>query len=101
MLICMTANSALLLLIRSFSSALIMLVGKRYFAWYLLGDIVFYFALKIARNDLHYWLPIDGAPGFLFYFVHYAARDKSDGRFHLCCAFQAVRSSGDCTGLAA
>jgi hypothetical protein len=60
LLVCMTLNSASLLLIRGFCAALLMLIEKRFFAWYLLGDMGIYLVQKIARGDFHYWVPIDG-----------------------------------------
>jgi len=60
---CMMLNSALLLLIRSFSAAMLMLVKKRYFVVYLAGDMALYLLQKVARGDFHYWLPVDGAFG--------------------------------------
>jgi len=60
---CMLLNSALLLLIRSFSAAMLMLVNKRYFAMYMSGDMALYLLQKVARGDFHYWFPVDGALG--------------------------------------
>jgi len=60
---CMVLNSALLLLIRSFSAAMLMLAKKRYFVAYMAGDMALYLLLKVARGDFHYWLPIEGALG--------------------------------------
>ena len=60
---CMLLNSALLLLIRSFSAAMLMLVNKRYFLVYMAGDMALYLLQKVARGDFHYWMPVDGAIG--------------------------------------
>ena len=60
---CMIMNSALLLLIRSFSAAMLMLVNKRYFAMYLAGDMSLYLLQKVARGDFYYWFPLNGALG--------------------------------------
>ena len=65
----MILNSALLLLIRSFSAAMLMLAKKRYFAAYMAGDMVLYLLLKAARGDFHYWLPVDGAFGLFISLV--------------------------------
>jgi len=65
LLVCMTLNSTLLLLVRSFSAAMLMLVNKRYLVTYLAGDMALYLLQKVARGDFHYWLPIDGAGGLL------------------------------------
>ena len=60
---CMILNSALLLLLRSLSAAMLMVVSKRYFVAYMAGDMALYLLLKVARGDFHYWMPIDGAFG--------------------------------------
>jgi len=62
---CMMLQSALLLLIRSLSAAMLMLVKKRYLAMYMAGDVALYLLQKVARGDFHYWPPIDGAVGLL------------------------------------
>ena len=60
---CMMLNCALLLLIRSFSAAMLMIVKKRYFLLYMAGDMTLYLLQKVLRGDFHYWIPIDGALG--------------------------------------
>ena len=60
---CMIVNSALLLLTRSFSAAMLMLVNKSYFALYLVGDMALYLGVKAASGDFHYWLPVDSVFG--------------------------------------
>jgi len=60
---CMLLNSALLLLLRSFSAALLMLAKKRYLMMYMAGDMALYLLQKVARGDFHSWVPIDGALG--------------------------------------
>jgi len=62
---CMMLNCALLLLIRSFSAAMLMLVEKRYFLLYLAGDMALYLLQKVLRGDFHYWMPVGGALGLL------------------------------------
>jgi len=59
----MTLNSALLLLVRVFSAAMLMLVNKWYLAIYLTGDMALYLLQKVARGDFHYWIPVDGVFG--------------------------------------
>ena len=58
-------NSALLLLVRSLSAAMLMLVQKRYFVLYtgMAGEMALYLLQKVLRGDFYYWLPIDGALG--------------------------------------
>jgi hypothetical protein len=60
---CMVLNGTLLLLAKSFCAAMLMLVEKKYFVWYSVGDMILYFLQKIMRNDFHYWFPIDGVFG--------------------------------------
>ena len=69
LLVCMTLNSALMLLVRSFSAAMLVLVKKRYLAIYLAGDMALYLLQKVARGDFHYWLPVDGAFGLFMSLV--------------------------------
>ena len=63
--VCMVLNSALLLLVRSFSAAMLMLAEKRYFFIYWVGDMALYFLLKAARGDFHTEMPVDGVFGLL------------------------------------
>ena len=63
--VCMVINSSLLLLIRSLSAVMLMLVKRRYFLLYMAGDMALYLLLKVARLDFHYWMPIDGLLGLL------------------------------------
>ena len=55
----MVLNSALLLLLRSFSAALLMIVGARYFLAYMAGDMCLYLAQKLLRGAFLYWMPVD------------------------------------------
>jgi hypothetical protein len=57
---CMTLNSALLLLARSASAALLMHAKPSYFLWYVVGDCAFFFLQKAARGDIHYYGNLDG-----------------------------------------
>ena len=59
----MVLNSALLLLMRSLSAAMLMLVQKRYFVLFMAGDMALYLLQKVLRGDFYYWFPIDGAFG--------------------------------------
>ena len=60
---CMVLNSALLLLARSASAALLMLVQPSLFLYYVLGDIAFFFLQKAARGDIRYFENLDGWAG--------------------------------------
>jgi hypothetical protein len=54
-------NSTLLLLLRSFSASLLMLIGPKYYIMYCTGDMAFYFAQKLLRGDFDYWaISFDG-----------------------------------------
>ena len=66
---CTILNSSLLLLIRSFSAAMLLLAKKRYFVAHMAGDMALYSLQKVLRGDFHYWLPIDGAIGLFASFV--------------------------------
>ena len=62
---CMILNSALLLLMRSLSAAMLMLVRMRYFMLLMAGDVALYLLQKVARGDFRYWIPAYGAWGML------------------------------------
>jgi hypothetical protein len=62
----MILNSTLLLLIRSLTSALLLLADSRFLILYILGDVGLYLAVKAARRDFLYWIPIGGATGVGF-----------------------------------
>ena len=65
LLVCMTLNSTLLLLVRAFSAAILMLVNTRYLVMYLAGDMALYLLQKVARGDFFYWMPVAGALGLV------------------------------------
>ena len=65
--LCMTLNSALLLLVRSLSYAMLMLVNPAYVLFYALGDTAFFFLQKAARGDLEYFANVDGVVGAVFF----------------------------------
>jgi len=65
LLMCMALNSASLLLARSLSMSLLLLVKKIYFLMYMSGDMALYLLYKVAREDFHYWMPVDGVAGLL------------------------------------
>ena len=65
----MLLNSTLMLLVRAFSSAMMMLVNKRYFMAYMAGDMALYLSQKVGRGDFQYWLPVDGAFGLFMSLV--------------------------------
>jgi hypothetical protein len=62
----MMLNSTLVVIMKSFSAALIIIVGSKYYAWYLILDMALYFLQKALRNDLWYWPPVYGVKGILF-----------------------------------
>jgi hypothetical protein len=58
-------NSALLLLIRSVSTSLLLLVNPAYMWYYAGGDFALYFAQKVARDDFAHFFPVEGLVGFI------------------------------------
>jgi hypothetical protein len=65
--LCMILNSALLLLVRSLSYAMLMLVNPAYVLYYALGDTAFFLLQKAARGDFKYFANVDGLAGFLIF----------------------------------
>jgi hypothetical protein len=65
--LCMILNSALLLLVRSFSYAMLMLVNPAYVLYYGMGDAAFFFLQKAARGDFKYFANVDGIAGLLIF----------------------------------
>ena len=59
----MVLNSALLLLARSASAALLMLVQPSLFLCYVLGDCAFFFLQKAVRGDIRCFWNLDGVVG--------------------------------------
>jgi hypothetical protein len=64
---CMILNSALLLLARSASAALLMHVQSTFFMYYTLGDCAFFFLQKAARGDIRCFVNADGWVGTIFF----------------------------------
>ena len=60
---CMVVNSALLLLLRSISTSLLILVDWKIFLSYTVGDQLLYLGVKLVNRDFLYWLPIEGKRG--------------------------------------
>jgi len=58
-----------MLLVRSFSAAMLMLVKKRYMMMLWAGDMALYLLQKVVRGDFHYWIPADGAVGLFMSLV--------------------------------
>ena len=67
MFICMILNSGLLLLERSSSTALLMMVNPMYVLYYMAGDAGFFFAQKWARNDIHCYVNVNGWLGVVIF----------------------------------
>ena len=65
--LCMILNSALLLLVRSLSYAMLMLVNPAYVLFYALGDTAFFFLQKSARGDFKYFANVGGMAGLLLF----------------------------------
>jgi hypothetical protein len=58
---CMIMNGALLLLVRSVSTALLAMAGWRWIVGYLVSDMSLYFTYKLLRRDFSHWIPLKGA----------------------------------------
>ena len=56
----MLLNSALLLLLRSVSIALMLLVNVNYLLWYFAADFAAFYLMKWSMGDLDYWIPVGG-----------------------------------------
>jgi hypothetical protein len=65
--LCMILNSAMLLLVRSLSYALLMLVRPAYVMYYGVGDMAFFVLQKAARGDFKYFDNVDGLAGLLIF----------------------------------
>ena len=48
---------------RELRAAMTIIANKNYFVAYLAGDMTLYLLQKAARNDMWYWVPVDGAVG--------------------------------------
>jgi hypothetical protein len=58
---CMIMNGALLLLVRSVSTALLAMAGWKWIVGYLASDMGLYFVYKLLRRDFLHWIPLEGA----------------------------------------
>jgi len=67
MFLCMIMNSALLLLVRSVSTALLMYADKRYFFYFYGGDVALSLLYKWAMRDYTYWIPVEQAAMSAFF----------------------------------
>ena len=63
--LCLFLNSSIMLMIRSLGAAALMTVNYTYFVYYMIIDMVVYLSYKFVRNDLYYWVPLQGFPGVL------------------------------------
>jgi hypothetical protein len=64
---CMVLNSAFLLLARSASAALLILVQPSLFLYYTLGDCAFFFLQKACRGDFRSYWKVEGLAGTVFF----------------------------------
>ena len=62
---CMFFNSTLMLLIRGVSAALLMNIKREYWGMYWAGDMFVYLGQKVIRNDMWYWVPLEGWVGVI------------------------------------
>ena len=58
---CMIMNGALLLLVRSVSTALLAMAGWKWIVGYLASDTGLYFIYRLLRRDFLHWIPLEGA----------------------------------------
>ena len=75
-------NSAFLLLLRSFCSALHMVVSVKYFLAYMAGDMCQYLAQKLVRGDFLHWSPIAGMKGLAPRVPPRGGQHQGDHRLH-------------------
>jgi hypothetical protein len=61
----MIANSALLLLLRSVSLGLLVMVRWSWVVSYLAADLGLYWLYRTARCDVTHWVPAEGTTGYL------------------------------------
>jgi hypothetical protein len=57
---CMFMNGTLLLLVKCFGCALLLITNKSFFILYMTGNTGLYLLQKVARSDFPYWLPLEG-----------------------------------------
>jgi hypothetical protein len=57
----MIVNGALLLLLRSVSTALLAMARAEYVVYFYMSDMSMYFLYRILRRDLYHWVPLKGA----------------------------------------
>jgi hypothetical protein len=55
---CLMVNSMLLLLIRSFTTSLLIMSSKMYFVYYAVGEWALYILYKLLRRDFTHWIPL-------------------------------------------
>ncbi|GMH80043.1 hypothetical protein TL16_g08378 [Triparma laevis f. inornata] len=60
------ASSSFHLLLKCVSSALLCTMGFKYVGMFILGDILFFFAYKLARRDFYHWIPMDNEAMTIF-----------------------------------
>ena len=61
----MVLHGALLLLLKSLFTALLVKVSVTYAVLYYIGDMAMYLLYRILRRDLTHWLPVEGVAGAL------------------------------------
>ena len=67
--ITMVLQSTGMLLIRSFSTVLLINVGSGYIGYIFAAEMGFYLLYKLVIRDAYYWMPIEGIAGVLLSFV--------------------------------
>jgi hypothetical protein len=65
----------LMLIARSLAYALLLTTRLKFAVYFFFGEIAFYFLQKALRNDLWFWVPVDGALGvFMSGAIHFALK---------------------------
>lgn len=72
---CLMVISTLMLIARSLAYALLLTTRLKFAVYFFFGEMAFYFLQKALRNDLWYWVPVDGALGvFMSGAIHFALK---------------------------
>ena len=64
----MTVMSALDILVKGFSVVLMGMLGAEWAVTFIAADVGIFLAVKIARGDFYYWIPIEGWASVVFSF---------------------------------
>ena len=79
--VCMVLNGALLLLLKSVSTALLAKVSVAYVAFFYSGDMLMYLLYRVLRRDLAHWSPVEGVAGAVLT-ITLRGRNEGHRRFY-------------------